>query len=82
MWQEIISNKETHEDPVVDASLKIKGKRQTGHGQLSGEVLKTWRGSKHLFLRFSLLWSLLAQTFIRQHIQSYNLCKIKNVFID
>lgn len=41
MWQEIISNKETHEDPVVDASLKIKGKRQTGHGQLSGEVLKT-----------------------------------------
>ncbi len=46
MWQEIISNKETHEDPVVDAPLKVKGKRKAGHGQLSGQVLKTWRESR------------------------------------
>lgn len=43
MWQEVISNKEAHEDPVVYAPLKVKGERQAGHGQLSGQVLKTWR---------------------------------------
>lgn len=43
MWQEVISDKEAHEDPVVDAPLKVKGKWQAGHGQLSGQVLKTVR---------------------------------------
>lgn len=41
MWQEVISNKEAHEDPVVNAPLKVKGKREAGHRQLSGQVLKT-----------------------------------------
>lgn len=41
MRKEVISNKETHEDPVVYTPLKVEGKRQAGHRQLSGEVLKT-----------------------------------------
>lgn len=40
MWKEVVPNKETHEDPVVHAPLKVEGKRQAGHGQLSGQVLK------------------------------------------
>lgn len=40
MWQEVISNKETHKDPVIYTPLKVEGKRQAGHGQLSGQVLK------------------------------------------
>lgn len=41
VWKEVISNKETHEDPVVHTPLKVKGKGQAGHRELSGEVLKT-----------------------------------------
>lgn len=40
MWEEVISNEETHEDPIVHTPLKVKGERQAGHGELSGEVLK------------------------------------------
>lgn len=40
MWQEVISNKETHKDPVIYTPLKVEGKRQAGHGQLSSQVLK------------------------------------------
>lgn len=46
MWKEIISNKETHEDPVVYAPLEVEGKRQAGHGQLSGQILKTSKESR------------------------------------
>lgn len=42
MWEEVISNKETHEDPIIHTPLKVKGERQAGHGELSGKVLKTW----------------------------------------
>lgn len=41
MWKEVIPNKETHEDPVINAPLEFEGKRQAGHRQLSGEVLNT-----------------------------------------
>lgn len=42
--QEVVPDEEAHEDPVVDAPLKVEGKRQAGHGQLSGQVLAaTWR---------------------------------------
>lgn len=41
MWEEVISNKETHEDPIINAPLEVEGKRQAGHRQLSGEVLNT-----------------------------------------
>lgn len=41
MWEEVVSYEETHEDPVVDAALEVKLKRQAGHRQLSGQVLKT-----------------------------------------
>lgn len=46
MRKEVISNKETHEDPVVYTPLKVEGKRQAGHGQLSREVLKTCKESR------------------------------------
>lgn len=38
--EEVVSDKETHEHPVVDAPLKVKREGQTGHGQLSSEILK------------------------------------------
>lgn len=55
MWQEVVSNKKAHEDPVIYAPLKVEGKRQAGHGQLSGEVLKTWEESRIDFFGQSLL---------------------------
>lgn len=41
MRQEVVPHEEAHEDPVVHAALKVEGKRQTGHGQFSGQVLRT-----------------------------------------
>lgn len=52
MRQEVISNEETHEDPVIHTALKVKGKRQAGHRQLSGEVLKIQRESSNWDLMF------------------------------
>lgn len=40
VWQEVVPHKETHEDPVVHAALKVKLEWQTGHGQLPGQVLE------------------------------------------
>ena len=39
MGKEIISDKEDHEDPVVDGKFQIKRERQVGCIELDGEVL-------------------------------------------
>ena len=38
MWQKIISDKEAHEDPVINGSLEIKGERQSVDSQFSLEI--------------------------------------------
>lgn len=54
VWKEVISNKETHEDPIVHTPLKVKGERQAGHRELSGKVLKTRLVLKFLKLLYLL----------------------------
>lgn len=41
MRQEIVSNKEAHEDPVVHTPLELKGERQASHGQFPLQVLES-----------------------------------------
>lgn len=40
MRKEVISHKEAHEDPIVNAPLNIKRERQAGHGELSFQILQ------------------------------------------
>ena len=58
MRQKVVTNKEAHENPVVDTPLKVEGKWQAGHGQLSGEVLNTGKEGNELSFRFWFLFKL------------------------
>lgn len=40
MGEKVISHKEAHEHPVVNTSFKIKSERQTGHSELSFQILQ------------------------------------------
>ena len=45
MRKEVVSHKEAHEDPVVNAPLDVKRERQAGHGELSFQILRPKRNA-------------------------------------